>query len=211
MNVDELIKQSGNKKNLTRESIHTEVDLQTKEIKRVIERGTITYEAEPEYIKLYTGFQLLFNNLDPSLSPYIIAFGAYMTYANHKDAMYRLTVRTDKMARLYVSDVCGVGDDRVKQVIRKLVDAHIFIPIVYTDNGNKKRMRGVYYVNPWVMAKGEWKDIKALRSEFEFVTGATATMAVDEDGTRKVIVPYQYREKENGQLTMFDDGESQEN
>ena len=95
-----------------------------------------------------------------------------------------------------VANYVGVSDARVKQAIKELVEAEIFIPL--TIDG--KRKRGIYFVNPWVVGKGEWKDIKQLRGQFEFVSGASSVMAIESDGNKKVIMPLTQRA--NGQLEM---------
>ena len=201
MNYDEVskvINQNSKTKKINTDYTRTEVDINTGEMRRVIESHAFSVETEPDYIKLYTGFQLLFNDLDPNLMPYIVAFGRYMGYANNDH--YRLSIRTDRMVRKGVSEACGVSDSRVKKVIRKLIDSNIFIPYVDSDTG--KKTRGIYFVNPWVMAKGEWKDIKQLRSQFEFVSGASSTVLIDEEGLQKIVVPLTYKEGSNGQLSM---------
>ena len=117
---------------------------------------------DPPFIKIYTDCMLVLNNVDTALSAPLIAFGNHMTFANDKSLAFRHVVRTDSMVRNDIAHRCGVSDVMVKKWIQKFVEAEIFIPII--ENG--KRKRGVYYVNPWVIGKGEWKDIKKLRGEF---------------------------------------------
>lgn len=163
----------------------TVVDLETGEMVREIREHTGYVGREPDYIKIYTDCMLVFNNMDVALSPFIVAFGRHMTYANAGNPDFRCTVRTDELVRKDVAEYCGVSDARVKQAIKALVDAEVFIPMQI--NGKKKR--GIYFVNPWVVGKGEWKDIKQLRGQFEFITGAAGVLAIDEKGNRKVLMP----------------------
>ena len=120
---------------------------------------------EPPFIKLYTDCMLTLNNIDSALSAPLIAFGNHMTYANDKSIAFRHIVRTDRLVREDVARRCGVTDDMVKKWVKKFVETDIFIPIVDVQG---RKSRGVYYVNPWVIGKGEWKDIKKLRGEFVF-------------------------------------------
>ncbi len=176
---------NGGIKKIHSETNATVVDLATGEMVREIRENTGYIGREPDYIKIYTDCMLVFNNMDVALSPFIVAFGRHMTYANTGNPAFRCTVRTDEMVRKDVAEYCGVSDIRVKQAVKALVDAEVFIPIQI--NGKKKR--GIYFVNPWVVGKGEWKDIKQLRGQFEFVTGTAGVLAIDEEGDRKVLMP----------------------
>ena len=176
---------NGGIKKITREEATTIVDLETGDIVRQINIKAGAVGREPDYIKIYTDCMLVLNKIDIALSPYIVAFARHMTYANHKNPDYRCTVRTDEMVRQDVAAYCGVTDRRVKQAIKALVEAEVFIPIKI----NGKTKRGIYFVNPWVVGKGEWSDIKQLRGQFEFISGASSVVSIDECGDRKVIMP----------------------
>lgn len=142
---------------------------------------------EPPFIKVYTDCMLVLNNVDVALSGPLIAFGNHMTFANDKSLAFRHVVRTDSMVRNDVAHRCGVSDEMVKKWIKKFVEAEIFIPII--ENG--KRKRGVYYVNPWVIGKGEWKDIKKLRGEFVLSNDMSkigSCIIDDENQTRQIFL-----------------------
>lgn len=187
MNFDEILnnaKVNGGVKKVIRETDTIEFDATTGKLTRNLKEKTQIIGREPDYIKIYTDCMLLFNNIDVALSPFIVAFGRHMTYANNDNVSFRCTVRTDELVRRDVAEYCKVSDARVKQVIRELIKEEVFIPIQI--NGKKKR--GVYFVNPWVVGKGEWKDIKQLRGQFEFVSG-TVAIAIEEGSIRRVIMP----------------------
>ena len=71
---------NGGAKKLVREHVQTEYDSATGEISRTIEQKAII-PKEPDYIKIYTDCMLVINNINPALSPFIIAFSRWMTYA----------------------------------------------------------------------------------------------------------------------------------
>lgn len=173
---------NGGVQRIVRETTHTEIS--ENGISRVISTQDSFLNKEPDYIKVYTDCQLILNNLDTALSPYIIAFAKHMTYANHDEPYYRCVIRTDKITRDSVSKLLKVSDRQVQRAIKNLVDNEIFIPV--EKDGTK--LRGIYFVNPWVISKGEWKDIKSLRQEFEYVLGANSICSIDENGNRKVIM-----------------------
>lgn len=183
---------------------HPEVNGGDDYVTKIISRQTISTETgeileddlekqtkigkEPPFIKVYTDCMLVLNNIDTALSAPLIAFGNHMTFANDKSLAFRHVVRTDSLVRADVANRCGVSDIMVKKWIKKFVEAEIFIPIV-DDHG--KRKRGVYYVNPWVIGKGEWKDIKKLRGEFMLSDDTTkiGTCIIDEKNqTRQIFL-----------------------
>lgn len=199
MNADVIAKNftlQGGKKKIVREVAHTEYDSTTGEVVRQVTENIGFIGTEPDYIKVYTDCQLIFNHVNVALSPYIVAFGHYMTFANFENPVFRCTIQTSQIVREAVAESLGVSDRQVKRAIADLVKSEIFIPI----EKNGKRLRGVYFVNPWVIGKGEWKDIKALRSQFEYVSGASSVVAIGENGERKVIMPLTQRE--DGQIEM---------
>ena len=166
------------------------MDVDTGEIRHIYSEENVGFvEQEPDYIKVYVGTQLCLNNMDPKLAPYIIAFGKHMTFANAEN---KHIVQTTQLIREDVAREVGVSDDRVKQVIRELVKYGIFIPVIKeTTTGDiitQKRVRGAYFVNPWVIAKGSWKDIKQLRQQIDFVKGTTSYVIEDKHGTKRIQV-----------------------
>lgn len=188
MNLNEILNNpqiNGGVRKIVSETNSIEYHADTGHMVRSIKEHTGYVGREPDYIKIYTDCMLVFNNMDVALSPFIVAFGRHMTYANTDNPDFRCTVRTDELVRKDVAEYCGVSDRRVQQVIKDLIAAEVFIPIEI----NGKRKRGIYFVNPWVVGKGEWKDIKHLRGQFEFVTGTAGVLAIDSDGERRVIMP----------------------
>lgn len=200
MNAYEIEKHpeiNGGQGKIIKEQTHTEITEHG--AKRVVIHQTSFSNKEPDYIKFYTDCQLVFNHLDVALSPYIVAFGKYMTWANEQHQNFRCIIQTTKIIRQAVAEQLHVSDRQVQRAIKDLVDGEIFIPI-FTEEINRKtgevkqiRMRAAYFVNPWVMSKGDWKDIKVLRQEFEFVEGVSSTCAIDIYGNRKVIMPLTQR------------------
>lgn len=159
---------------------------------------------EPPYIKVYTDCMLVLNGVDTALSAPLIAFGAHMTYANEKSHAFRHVVRTDRLVRQDVAFRCGVSDEMVKKWIKKFVETEIFIPIV---DSKGRKSRGVYYVNPWVIGKGEWKDIKKLRGEFVLSNDEQkiGTCIIDEQNNTRQI--YMQQLEKDRLLEVSDDVE----
>lgn len=174
---------------LHKQQTHTEIDVQTGEMKRIVTDEFKGYiDQEPDYIKIYVGTQLCINKLDPKLAPIIIAFSPFMTYAN--DSHYTHMIMTNETVFESVAHYLNISKGRAKQHVKKLVDAGIFIPMYkrVEENGvvTTKKKRGQYFINPWVVAKGSWKDLKKLRQEIDFVKGSSSYCIQDEIGERKI-------------------------
>ena len=180
----------GKKKDIVRYSARTEFNTETGEIKRVLTEEQIgRVESEPEYIKMYINTQLTLQNIDLSLAPAIIAFGPYITYANNPEHQHM--IRTDNFVREGVAAALGVSTKRVEQLIKELVEVGIFIPIevrkVESDGIIKTtKRRGVYFVNPFIVAKGAWADIKKLRMAIDFCEGTSSYVIEDGTGARTI-------------------------
>ena len=106
--------------------------------------------------------------------------------------------------------VCDVSVSRVRHAKDALVKEEIFIPVY--DNG--ERLRGVYYVNPWVIGRGDWNTIKEHRESFEYIketeeskeckTSKTFIREDDEGKKRVTIVtskPNKFKRKEREKLS----------
>ena len=194
------------RKALMQHQAHTEIDENGK-MKRVITDEFKGYvDTEPDYIKIYIGTQLCLNNLDPTLAPYIVAFGPHMTYAN--DPKYQHIVRTDSIVKEDVALQLNVSVKRVDQIIKKLVDAGIFIPMYRQIETNgvitQKKRNGVYFVNPWVVARGKWQDIKKLQQEIDFVKGTSSYVISDDEGTRKITCSLPTNSEAYHQMSLED-------
>lgn len=135
-------------------------------VERVVTEDILMVDKEPEYVKVYVDTMLAFQGQNRELTPVIIALGRHMTWANDPSEEFRCTVRTDSFVREDISRVTGLSDPSVLRLIRELKEANILIPIVK----DGKTKRGIYFVNPWVMSRGEWKDIKNLRTSFVFTS-----------------------------------------
>lgn len=176
-------------KTLNKKNTRTEVNLETGEINRIITDEFKGYiDQEPDYIKIYIGTQLCLNKLDPNLAPIIIAFSPYMSYAN--DSQYTHMIMVNETVFEYVAQYLNISVSRARHLPQKLVESGIFIPILKRVEKDgiitTTKKRGQYFVNPWVVAKGSWKDIKQLQQNIDFVKGSSSYFIEDEIGGRKI-------------------------
>lgn len=137
------------------------IDLTTGELARE-ERETVKIQdKEPEYIKLYLDCICTFKGLNKALSPILVACCSYMTWADSSHD--KQVIFMNSYTKEQISKDAGVSVDRVNQALRDIVKADIFRKI--------QGKRGVYEVNPYIIAKGKWADIKVLRANFDFTNG----------------------------------------
>lgn len=143
------------------EKVNQVTDISTGEVVREESEVVLPRESEPEYIKLYLDCVCTFKGLNKALSPILVAFCSYMTWADSKHD--RQVIFMNSYTKEHVAEDVGISVDRVNQALRDITKADIFRKI--------KGKRGVYEVNPYIIAKGKWTDIKKLRANFDFVEG----------------------------------------
>lgn len=148
-------------KKTTYESTQLIVDHSTGEVTQTIQTTVRKSEKEPDFIKLYLDCLCTFKGLNKALSPVLIAFCHFMTWANetHEDQM----IFMNSYVKEQVCNMTGLKIDRINKALKEIVNAQIFTKV--------EGKRGVYKVNPFIIAKGEWKDIKVLRANFDFTNG----------------------------------------
>ncbi len=178
-----LVGMTNRKAPVSREQSTTIVDMRTGEVVEKVQEKTCFLDREPEYIKVYIDPALECFGTDLALAPYLLAFCRHMTYASSFRREYACTVRTDSLVRKDVANALHVSERAVYAAQRRLVECGLFLPVVV--DGKKKR--GLYFVNPWIVSKGEWRDIKALRSGFHYTTRYETSVVMDADGKPQIL------------------------
>lgn len=120
-----------------------------------------TSQKEPDFIKLYLDTMLTFKKIKGISVDIIIAFSRYITYANNEDKQMQIILT--KAVKEEIANELKIKMNMIDKYIKKCVDAGIFF---------KTKYRATYTVNPFLIAKGEWKNIKSLRAEFNFNDGS---------------------------------------
>lgn len=142
------------------ENVKTIIDEQGELIQQTTETVKVE-EKEPDFIKLYLDCVCAFNGLNKAFSPILIAMCSYMTWADSKHE--KQLIWMNSMTKQAVADTLGISVARVNQALKDIVDTDIFRKI--------EGVRGCYEVNPYIIAKGKWSDIKGLRANFDFTKG----------------------------------------
>lgn len=68
----------------------------------------------------------------------------------------------NKISRNAIAKYCDISESMIAKYIKRCVDATILF---------KTDARGIYEVNPWLIAKGKWENIKELQASFQFIKG----------------------------------------
>lgn len=143
------------------------------------ETGEITFDSkysvtainnEDDYIKVYRYLNTVFafKGINQSYIPILMEISNYMSYANKGQEVILTKYFKDKIA-----DAVGVSTKRVNDVITGLKKADVLRPVPGS--------RGVYAVNPFIIGRGKWSDIKELRSQFDYNSGLMTTQSIVTD------------------------------
>ena len=164
---------------------------QTTEIKSIINKKI---PNEPDYIKIYKYVNTLFafKGIKQSLTPFIIEISNHMTYAKEGQI-----VNLNRTTKSMIAENMGVSVKRLDQVIAELKNYDIL----------RKIQNGVYGVNPYIVARGAWADIRKLQTQYDFMTGEMTTVANVKDTItgqeiRKAIS--NVKGQIPGQISLFD-------
>lgn len=141
------------------------VDNSTGEITNTTTESISIQDKEPNYIKLYLDCICTFKGLTKALTPILISMCKYMTWADEKQIIIM-----NKYIKENIAKENNVTIKRVNQALTDIIKSDIFKKI--------EGCRGVYEVNPFIIAKGKWADIKKLRGKFDFIEG---TIEIEEE------------------------------
>lgn len=161
------------KKKSVFESTTTIIDKDTGVIQEQRREVVQVADKEPDYIKLYLDCICTFKGLNKGLSTILIAFCSHMTWADDEESGKQV-IFVNSITKKSVAKKVGVGVDRLNKALKDIVEAGIF----------RRIARGCYEVNPFIIAKGKWSDIKTLRANFDFMNGTIEPVIeeVTEDG-----------------------------
>lgn len=138
---------------------------------------SIKLATEPNYIKLYIDCLLTFKELSKSLNPILLEFLKYMSYASTADNFGGQVIYVNAQMKRNIASSQKVTVKRVDQAITHFVKANIF----------KRIATATYQVNPNMFGRGEWKDIKNIKANFDFNTGDIEAEIIKDNSPLKAI------------------------
>lgn len=134
----------------------TVLDTDTGEIleQEIVYRRT----PEPDFIKLYLDCVATFTGISKSLNPILFELLKHMSYASVYDIHGGQIIYLNAALKQQIAAVNNVTVKRVEQALTNFVKNDIL----------KRVATGTYQVNPNIFGRGNWKDIKNIRSTFDF-------------------------------------------
>lgn len=143
-----------------REDTFTQIDKSTGEVIQQEVTQSYTVNAEPNYIKLYYETMLTYNGIKGIPVNFVLGISKFLTYTNEGEPM---TIALNQMVKEYIMRSCGVEMAQVYRYIKKAKEEGLLF---------STRFRGVYEVNPFFIAKGNWDSIRKLQAQFDFIEGS---------------------------------------
>lgn len=151
-------------------------------------------QTEPEYVKLYIDCVLTVKGLRKGLNPIFLAFLPYMSYADINGQGGGQVIFVNKAMKDIIANQLNLGIDSINKALSEFTKAGLF----------KRLTVGTYQVNPNIVGKGEWKDIKNIRATFDF--GSKDIVADIVKAEEENMTANQQRLAEEYEQLAFDEG-----
>lgn len=117
-------------------------------------------KTEPEYVKLYINCVLTLNGLRKGLSNIFLAFLPYMSYADANSEDGGQVIFINKAMKNIIAKKLNIGLESINKAVSEFTKTGLF----------KRLSVGMYQINPNIVGRGEWKDIKNIRATFDFAS-----------------------------------------
>lgn len=152
-----ICKQEKNKAFYTHEE--TTIDVTTGEILNYTQKIVAKTSPEPYFIKIYYETMMAFNQINNIPASFVLSLSKFLGWSNEGSPQ---TATLNKMAKEIMAKDCNVSLSQIDRYIKTSVkDGLLF----------RTKYRGVYEVNPFMIAKGKWESIRTLQANFEFIGG----------------------------------------
>lgn len=149
----------------------------------IVDEQVTTRETsvEPDYVKLYIKAWLAFKGSDNVDTRLLTTLFSYMTYASDEQRIYlNATQKEIIAAQLGWSGTRRQIQQRWQRELKRLVDAGVLLRVTTPDG---KIARGTWTVNPELVGKGSWADVRRLRATFSIVGRDAGHVTVDVTST----------------------------
>lgn len=135
------------------------INIQTGEIVTLAKQTVKITSLEPEYIKLYYQAMMAVANISEIPLNFLLALSSQISFTNDKKPMY---FYSNSVTQQKISQYCNIKKTMTNEYLKRCVEKGVLF---------KTEKRGIYEVNPWLIAKGKWENIKELQANFCFVEG----------------------------------------
>lgn len=141
----------------TDKQVYTEV-VTTQEGEVVSSKTVYKTQSEPDFVKLYIDCVFTVKGVKKGFNPIFVAFLEYMSYSDANEAHGGQIIYVNKAMKAAIAKKVGLSIVSVNNAITDFVKKGLF----------KRVDVGTYQVNPNIVGKGEWKDIKNIQATFDF-------------------------------------------
>lgn len=135
------------------------VDQVTGEVISATKKTVSKTTAEPDFIKVYYETMMAFNQIHDIPVSFVLSLSKFIEWSNEGSP---LVVTLNKRSKTIIATDCDVNIRQVERYIKASAENGLLFRTDY---------RGVYEVNPFMIAKGKWDSIKKLRSQFDYING----------------------------------------
>lgn len=169
------------KKQIIYENSERLIDTATGEIIQDKTTQKIKSTTEPDFIKIYYKAMLAIQGIEGISLEFVLALSSVITYSN--DPRNPVYFYNNAMNRRLIASCCmnkkgePISDNMVSRHINTAVKIGLLFKV--------ENMKGVYEVNPCIIAKGRWENIKGLQSKFDFVEGRWVRTIIEDNATQK--------------------------
>ena len=153
------MKSKNTKKITVFEKTQTMVDVTTGEIMSKTQESINRISKEPDFIKVYYETMLAFNQIHGVPISFVLSLSKFLEWTNEGKPM---CVTINRRVKDILQEDCEVKSAQISRYITISVESGLLFRTKY---------RGVYEVNPFMIAKGKWISIRELQCKFNFVNG----------------------------------------
>lgn len=139
---------------------------------------TLSWGAEPSYIKLYLQDILYLSDMPKKHSKILYALLKRASYAGEKDGMQ--VCLSSGLKRMIIKELGMKNIGSIDNALSDLVKGKVLYRLE----------TGVYQFNPYLFGKGDWQDIERLRMEINY----------DDIQGRTFKTVCEYHQNDNGQF-----------
>lgn len=156
----------------------TVIDVTTGEIINYTQKTIAKTSSEPDFIKIYYETMMAFNQIHDIPTSFVLSLSKFLEWTNEGKPQ---VVTLNKRVKGIMSKDCKISLPQIDRYIKKSVDSGLLF---------RTEFRGVYEVNPFMIAKGKWESIKQLRANYDFKSGKwIRTIENESESINKIDIP----------------------
>lgn len=141
------------------EMLTREIDTKTGEIVHEKKETVNLVNKEPDFIKVYYETMLAFNQIHDIPTSFVLSMSKFIEWSNDGQPM---CITLNRRNKEIMEKDCDCKSAQISRYIARSVENGLLFKTEY---------RGVYEVNPFMIAKGKWDSIRNLQCQFNYIEG----------------------------------------